>query len=86
MGARTATLKPTGRTFRASSSLRWAIVSPYHVFYPGPKRVRCRSSQVTLEDAKIGISWFNLVFGTKLEIVEATMDPARLAILKVRAA
>ena len=86
MGARTATLKPTGRTFRASSFLRWAIVSPYHVFYPGPKRVRCRSSQVTFEDAKIGISWFNLVFGTKLEIVEATMDPARLAILKVRAA
>ena len=84
MGARTATLKPTGRTFRASSSLRWAIVSPYHVFYPGPKR--CRLSQVTFEDAKIGISWFNLVFGTKLEIVEATMDPARLAILKVRAA
>lgn len=86
MGARTATLKPTGRTFRASSSLRWAIVSPYHVFYPGPKRVRCRSSQVTFEDAQIGISWFNLVFCTKLDIVKATMEPVRLAILEVRAA
>ena len=86
MGARTATLKPTGRTFRASSSLRWAIVSPYHVFYPGPKRVRCRSSQVTFEDAQIGISWFNLVFDTKLNIAKATMEPVRLAILEVRAA
>ena len=86
MGARTATLKPTGRTFRASSSLRWAIVPPYHVFYPGPKRVRCRSSQGTFEDAQIGISWFNLVFDTKLNIVKATMEPVHLAILEVRAA
>ena len=65
-------------------------MSPYHVFYPGPKRVRCRSSQVTFEDAQIdaqiGISWFNLVFDTKLNIVKATMEPVHLAILEVRAA
>jgi hypothetical protein len=41
---------------------------------------------VTFEDAQIGISWFNLVFDTKLNIVKATMEPVHLAILEVRAA